>query len=72
MTHHEQQTILEMVRELPDAAPQLRAMGEDADGVVFFAHAKRYEPLYSTRSYEIAMGFVGGWIAAAKTLDTPT
>jgi hypothetical protein len=65
MTQEEQDTILDAVAHVPHTPFHLRALAED-DTVYFFVHT---DPLYDTTDAGIAMGFVGGWIAAFKTLD---
>jgi hypothetical protein len=68
MTTEDQRAILAAVARVPIAPFLLRAMAED-DTVYFFVGPVTGDPLYSTTDAGIAMGFVGGWIAAFKTLD---
>jgi hypothetical protein len=58
-----------MVRALPDASPRLGAWGENGDTVWFFVQSGAVRArLCSTTNFDLAMGFVGGWIAAMKPL----
>jgi hypothetical protein len=68
MTRTDQRAILAAVAQVPTTPFALRALAE-ADAISFFVHRIDGDALYSTTDAGIAMGFVGGWIAAFKTLD---
>jgi hypothetical protein len=69
MDTKEQDAIMTMVVELPDLPPRLGAWTQPDGSVCFFDDdAVPDEPLYSTDNFDLAFGFVGGWIAAAKRL----